>query len=189
MLKNILLAAAIIIMIGNFSFAQTKKAKGKVDGEKLITEMSRSKNMPLLFGDDGVFINTLLEDDGLPLEVRRILALEEKAIPLLIAHLDDTRLMPMSSCCTQPPEITVGDACLDILSVIAKPSPPMFDKQCIAEEDDKSFCLDEKYSFLTGAFTKRGKRRIPNKEVIAAKQNWLKSYRKNEIKFVQYVFY
>lgn len=110
-MKKILFTLAIIITVGNFSFAQTNKSKQKIDGEKLITEMAQSKNLPLLFvGDDGVFINTQLEDDGLPPEFRRILAPEEKAIPLLIAHLDDTRLTRMSSCRSQPPEITVGDA-------------------------------------------------------------------------------
>lgn len=183
-MKKLLFIAVIVITIGNFSFAQTKNPKAKVEGEKLITEMMRSKNMPLLFRDDGVFINTELEDDSLPPEVRKILELEEKAIPLLIAHLDDTRLMPMTSCCSQPSEITVGDACLNILTVITKTTQPMFDEKC--EEDYKSSCLKAEYSFLTGSFTKRGKRRIPSKDVVTAKQNWLKAYRKNQIKFEQY---
>lgn len=177
----------IVVTIGNFSYAQTNKSKQKkVDGEKLITEMAKSKNMPLLFRDEGVFMNTELpdEDNGIPPEVRRILELEEKAIPLLIAHLDDMRLTQMASCCAEPTPVTVGDACLNILSVISKTTAPMFETPC--DGDFSNSCLKEEYSFPTSSFTKRGKRRLPTKEVVTAKQNWLKAYRKKQIKFEQY---
>jgi hypothetical protein len=49
----------------------------------------------------------------------------------------------MSYCCNKNPILTVGDACLNILSIIVLPAEPMFDKDCVAEEEvDPSFCLN-----------------------------------------------
>lgn len=78
---------------------------------------------------------------------------------------------------------------LNILPVVTKSAPPMFDKKCVEDEDEAGTCLNEKSGFAAASFTKRGKRRIANKEAVTAKQNWLKAYRENKIQFVQYVFY
>jgi hypothetical protein len=90
-LKKILFISIVIFMGSALLFAQNKKAKSTANGEKPITDMGRSKNMPPVVGDSGVFSNTLLDGDGMPPEVKRILELKEKAVQLLIAHLDDLR--------------------------------------------------------------------------------------------------
>jgi hypothetical protein len=186
MLRKLLIISALVFIGGTVSFAQNKKAKTKAGGEKLITDMARSRNMPPVVGDPGVFVNTLLDGDGMPPEVKRILELKEAAIPLLIAHLDDMRLTRMHSCCFNPPELTVGDACRNMLSMIVLPAEPMFDKECLAEEDDKSFCLAEDFDFSIPSYVRRGKRRLPGKEVLTAKRNWLKAYREKKIRYKGY---
>ena len=181
-----IIPALMLITFGSVSLAQINQPKTKASGDRMITEMARSRNMPLVVGDSGVFVNTLLDGDGMPPEVRRILDLKEGSIALLIDHLDDTRLTRMSYCCNENPMLTVGDACLNMLSMIVEPTTPMFDKQCVEEEDDQHFCLAEGYDFSMSSFVLRGKLRIPSKEVVAAKQNWLKAYRGNHIKFKGY---
>lgn len=186
MLKKILIISVLIFIGVAVSFAQLKKAKTRVDGEKLIADMARSRNMPPVVGDDGVFSNTLLEGDAVPPEVRRILGLKQNSIPLLIAHLDDTRPTRMMYCCGDKLVLTVGDACLNMLSMIAEPTAPMFDKECLAEADNQSFCLNENYVFSMSSYVRSGKRRLPSAEVKRAKRYWLKAYRENRIQFKGY---
>jgi hypothetical protein len=185
-LKKLLTVSILILLGSSVLCAQNKKTKAKADGEQLITDMARSRNMPPVVGDLGVFSNTLLDEDAMPPEVKRILDQKEKALPLLIAHLDDMRPTRMINCCNENPVLTVGDACLNMLSVIVRPAEPMFDKACVAEQDNQSFCLDEDYQFTMSSFVRRGNRRVPNKEVLTAKRNWMKAYRENKIQFKGY---
>ena len=161
-------------------FAQVKKTDSA--GEHLITALIRSKNLPLFFRlDQGVLINPALEEDsGLPPEVKKILMLKEKAIPLLIEHLDDKRIFThMTSCCsstkTGVEPVTAAEGVLSILINIVRQERPMFSPKCIKEAkeqgDYENNCLETGY--LVG---QRGKR------------NWLKAYRAGKVKYEKYEY-
>lgn len=184
----------LLIAFVTVSSAQAKKPRRPVNNENLITALVTSKNLPGRFGDDGVFVNTLLEDDPTPREVRRILKLGAKAIPLLIAHLDDTRLTRMRFCCSGEAgehNVTVGDAALDILKRIVVNSAPMFDPKCVKDraegnEVGEASCLEEHYEFSPPSFSGRGRSRRPTREVRIAKQNWQKAYARKKIRYRKY---
>ena len=78
--------------------AQPRRAKKILDGECLITALMNSKTLPGLFRiDEGVFGEG---SKGISPDVIRILKLGERAIPLLIRHLDDKRIFKnMVACC------------------------------------------------------------------------------------------
>lgn len=195
MLLRLFTGSLVLIALVTVSSAQSKKSRPPVNKENLITALITSKNLPGRFGDDGVFVNTLLEDDPTPREVRRILKLGAKAIPLLIAHLDDTRLTRMRFCCSGGEGgehgVTVGDASLDILRRIVVNAAPMFDPQCVKDrtagtEVGEASCLEERFEFSPPSFSGRGRSRRPSREARIAKKNWQKAYANKKIRYQKY---
>src|SRR5215468_9189651 len=127
----------LIFTAAGVALAQQRKSKEKKYGEALMTSLTQSRNLPGILGDDGVFVNTAL-DDPMPPEIRRILNLGPRAIPLLINHLDDTRLTRMVYCCFTTDSgsypVTVGDISLNILGTIVRHTRPLFDMKCEKEQ-------------------------------------------------------
>lgn len=130
MLKTLFFISALLFASLPSASAQSKKSKRTNYEEGLITALATSRNMPPVVGDDGVFVNTLLED-AMPREVTRILKLGKRSVPLLISHLDDMRLTEMDYCCSNLGRMTIADACLDILARTVRETKPMFDTQCV----------------------------------------------------------
>lgn len=179
-----LLCSLLLILISPVT-AQTKRKK-KVDGEKLITALVNSESVAGYYGDDGISI--IFEAP----EIQRILKLGSKAIPLLIAHLDDRRVLNMA---TNPNssgvgyQITVGAASFDLLTLMIREDARFFDKKCLKElsegmEAPLCYCVKKAYYVNYEDFWYEEKIRV-NPRVIRAKKNWLKAYRKKQIRYEQ----
>lgn len=175
--RTVFITALILICAAIFS-AQTKK---KLRGERLITALVNSKTLPGLFRlDSGVLGEG---SQGISPDVRRILKLGKRAIPLLIRHLDDRRIFKnMAACCTidgsngdGTEKVSVGEAAFLLLVVIIRENAPMFDQECLKEDrtfsDSIGDCIAEKY--YSGKNMKR---------------NWLKAYRAGKIHYEKYEY-
>lgn len=190
LLKTIYISICILAAT-TLTFAQTGKGRRPVNKEALITALTTSKQLPLIFRDDGVFMNTELEDDNVPREVRKILSLGRSAIPLLISHLDDTRLVDMVYLSGEGEvKVTVGDVALNILEAIVKETAPMFDEECAkGERLNGENCTEADYSYVPGSYkVNRQGRRIADKDVTAAKRNWQRAFAAKKVRYVKYKY-
>lgn len=118
-------------------------------------------------------------------EVRAIINLGARAIPLLIAHLNDTRLTSatFNGGFTRgtPIRVPVGHVCLDILTHIIGNNPHIFIRGCA--DDGLGACLKGEYYFRPDEYYPAGRDYIAREGVHVAKVNWLRAYRKGLIKF------
>lgn len=112
-------------------------------------------------------------------EVRAIVKLGEKAIPLLIAHLDDTR-QTSATFGRNNVRVPVGHVCLDILTHIIK-APRTLIEDCA--DDGLGAWVREGYYFRPDAYARKGSRFIARPEVSRVKANWQRAYRKGNIKY------
>jgi hypothetical protein len=178
MSKN-LTVIGLILIVSISLFAQSKKAKKVSNGERLITALVNSDTLPILFRlDSGILGGGRL---GMSPDVKRILKLGKRAIPLLIRHLDDQRIFKnMVSCCTidgsngdGTEKVSVGEGVFSILLVSIRQNAPMFDQRCLKEEesfnDSMDDCIAEKYYW--------GKN---------MKRNWQTAYRMGKIHYEKY---
>ena len=144
------------------------------------------------YGEDGAHDATVLAlylqnvDEVIPprKEVRDIVALKDKAIPLLIGCLDDTR--PTSAIFIggyvsgKPyPKVPVGHVCLDILIHIAKNLDDN-DKDCPRGESELGACIKDGFYFRPDDYDGRGGERAI---VRIVKASWLKAYRNGRVKY------
>jgi hypothetical protein len=118
--------------------------------------------------------------------VRNIVNLGWRAIPLLIEHLDDTRLTAAKLCsyyaggkkrCAPVP---VGYVCADILTHIIT-APKIITLEC--GDDGFGACIDSAYYFLPDAYTQKASRYYARPKVYRVKINWQRAYRKGYIKY------
>jgi len=189
--------AIIILMlaaIAGTTAAQSRKARSQTKGDRLFTGLATSRDLPAVFGDDGVLVSTTHADgkEGFAPEIVRILKLGPKAIPLLIAHLDDMRQTRMIHCCfTQYSgsyPATVGDISLDLLGAIIRHQRPMFDMKCEKEAEGEggvAACVERPYDTTLPDFYSQRKIRMPPKRVKRAKLNWQKAYRAKRIQYAK----
>jgi hypothetical protein len=177
-MKRIFLVVIVIFCSALVSFAQPKKVKHKHNGEKLITALVGSHNVAGGFGDDGMYI--FFEAP----EIQRILHLGPRAIPLLIAHLDDKRLLRVQTTYPEYYRVTVGAACFDILTLIIRTDARFFDQKCLKglDEGRTSSCSKSAYGILPEDFWRKKNLRV-HQSVLRAKQNWANAYRKHEIHY------
>lgn len=144
------------------------------------------------YGEDGAHDATVLAlylqdvDEVVPpkKEVRDIVALKGKAIPLLIDCLDDTR--PTSAIfiggyvSRKPyPKVPVGHVCLDILIHVSKNLDDN-DKNCPRGESELGACIKDGFYFRPDDYTNLGQER-PIVRIVKA--NWLKAYRNRRVKY------
>ena len=177
-MKRIFLVVVVILCSALASFAQPKKVTRKNSGEKLITALVSSQNVRGGFGDDGMYI--FFEEP----EIQRILKLGPRAIPLLIAHLDDKRLLSIGTTYPEYYTVTVGAACFDILTLIIRTDARFFDQKCLKglDEGRTSSCSKPGYGILPEDFWQRKTLRV-KRSVLRAKQKWANAYRKHQIHY------
>jgi hypothetical protein len=149
--------------------------------ERRVVALLRSKGLRFTFGDDGVM--TCL--GAHVREVDAIVALGPRAIPALIAHLDDTRELPTTYMAANyaAREVPLGMACFDILASVVADGPPVFtDPAC--EGDGVRECVDVRYSLDPDDFrmTKAGYR--ATRRVREVRRNWERAYRADRLRFV-----
>src|SRR5438046_3075698 len=113
MRTRIFYITALILISAAALFAQPR---AKSNNEKLITALIGAEEVRGVYGDDGMYIFTQAP------EIERIFKLGSKAIPLLIAHLDDKRLLSVSTNYTNDEgervDVTIGAASFDFLTMI-----------------------------------------------------------------------
>lgn len=155
-----LICICLLLFVGSFA-VYSQASKRKINGDKLITDLTKSKRLSAVFGDDGVMLFTYYP------EIKRITRLGKRAIPLLIAHLDDRRVMPYLSfnVSRYKEKVRVSDVCFDLLIKIIVHNSALFDMKCEAEEyhDTAGDCLKEKY------------------DGPGRKQRWLRAYRNGKV--------
>lgn len=137
-----------------------------------MTALINSKTLPRDFGDEGVFFEA---SEGLSPDVGRILELGKSAIPLLIRHLDDKRMMKhvwydrMGYVDSVKVKVPVNEVALNFLTFIVRRDAPMFDLLCIENAPPSERCVAD--DFYEGKFGKR---------------NWLKAFRAGKIHYEKY---
>jgi hypothetical protein len=164
--------------------------------EKLIAALVAAPNLYVQYVEDGAADDSVLaiypDLDGyatnpIAKEVKDIVALGDKAIPLLIEHLEDTR--PTSATVLfggyltdKPVQVPVGFICLDILtSIIERNNNHIFvedsaDGFCGDIKDGYCFRPDDYKAYADGKFKERPIVRI-------VKANWQKAYRDRKVKY------
>ena len=136
------------------------------------------------YGEDGSHDASVLAlytqdvDEVIPpkKEVRDIVALKDKAIPLLIGCLDDTR---KTSAIFNGGLVPVGHVCLDILLNISK-NLDSNDKDCPRGESELGACIKDGFYFRPDDYDGRGGVR-PIVRIVKA--NWLRAYRNGRVKY------
>jgi hypothetical protein len=181
-LLGLILVAVVILCTAIVPAAQPRKGPRKNNGEKLITALVGSEDVAGVFGDDGMYTFSQAP------EVQRILKLGPGAIPLLIAHLDDQRLLHIDT--IYPDDyggrygVTVGAACFDLLTLIIRLDSRFFDQKCLQglDEGRLSSCSRKGYRVLPEDFWQRKTLRV-HSGVLRAKQNWANAYQKHHIRY------
>jgi hypothetical protein len=155
----------LIFVIATVTSAQSKKTKATSRGERLINALINSKNSSLLWGEDGI-------EHGDMEKTSRFFRLGRRAIPLLIKHLNDRRIIEWITRLDQENQenVTVGEVVLNILTYTVRIEAPFFDMECV--KDNRPFvCLSSRFDF--------GRR---------GKQNWLKAYRTGKIHYQKAIY-
>jgi hypothetical protein len=116
--------------------------------------------------------------------VRDIVGLGAKSIPLLIKHLDDTRLT--SATFEGRPSfkrvsVPVGFICLDILLSIVGRNEHIWIKDSF--DDGLGANVQPDYYFRPDAYDRRANECVARKVVRVVKSNWQKAYQSGLIKF------
>ena len=164
--------------------------------EKLIDALVVAPNLYVQYVEDGGRDDSILAlcengDPNVarqnPKEVLNIVALREKAIPLLIECLDDTR--PTSATVLfggyltdKPVRVPVGHVCLDILTSIVERNNELI----FVEDPSDGFCGDIKdgYCFRPDDYKAYSDDRFKNRPIVRiVKANWQKAYRDGKIKY------
>lgn len=168
----------------------TAKKPSNPSIENLIDALVAAPEL-VTYGEDGAHDATVLalydNGDGVippKKEVRNIVALKDKAIPILIDCLDDTRetsaIFIGGYVSGKPyPKVPVGHVCLDILINIAK-NPDSDDKGCPRGESELGACIKDGYYFRPDDYDGRGG---PRPIVRIVKANWLRAYKNGRVKY------
>lgn len=134
----------------------------------------------IVYSEDGAADATVV---GNPVpEVRSILRMGAKAIPLLIDHLKDTRLTSAKFGRSQAQRVPVGYICLDILSNIVM-SKRILIEDCA--DDGLGACVRNGYYFRPDAYSWKKGRVVAKPEVFSGQVKWKRAYRSGKIKYRQ----
>ncbi len=112
--------------------------------------------------------------------VRDIVNLGADAIPLLIAHLDDTRPTSAIFDTNRPKPVPVGHVCLDILTHIVQ-GPGILIEDCA--DDGLGACIKRGYYFRPDAYTRAERRYVAHSDVQQVKLRWHQAYMKGRVRF------
>jgi hypothetical protein len=134
----------------------------------------------VVYSEDGAADSTVMENP-VP-EVRNILLMGAKAIPLLIAHLKDTRITAAKFGRSQAQGVPVGYVCLDILSNIVMSKRILIDD---CADDGLGACVRDGYYFRPDAYSRKNGLIVPKSEVFRAQVRWKRAYRNGKIKYRQ----
>ena len=155
--------------------------------DALVDELVSTPDFGVVYVADGAGDGTVLNDKPAT-AVRKIVNLRDAAIPLLIRHLDDTRVTSAKYKGGQywdnPATVPVGYVCLDILSQIVNDNKVLFvqgRRDC--DFDGMGACIQSKYYFSPDEYAVRNNRRFATAKVLAVKHNWETARQAGLLKF------
>jgi hypothetical protein len=155
--------------------------------EAFVDELVSTPDFGVVYIADGAGDGTVLNDKPVA-AVRKIVNLRDAAIPLLIRHLDDTRITSAKykggAYWDNPIAVPVGYICLDILSQIVADKKVLFAqgrRDC--DFDGVGACIHSKYYFDPFGYSVHGERLLPGRRVLIAKGNWEAAQRSGWLKF------
>jgi hypothetical protein len=161
-------------------------------GERLIDALVAAPRLTAYTEDgaaDASVIEVFVEDGvnvlrGAP-EVRDIIALGPGAIPLLVKHLDDTRLT--SATFAGRPDfrrarVPVGYVCLDILLGVVERSETVFILEDCCD-DGLGANVESDFYFRPDEYERSGDGLVVREHVRVVKSNWSRAVRGRLIKF------
>jgi hypothetical protein len=187
-------ALFIFVMLICCPTIQAKQTRN-LRADKYIDALISAK-IKFAYGNDGAHDGTLMligvnnagkVENPIP-EIKRIVNLGAKAIPLLIAHLDDTRLTSVVFDRNENPlrYIPVGYICYDILTYIARDTRKIINGGCndkVGYDDGYCACDVKGYCFPPDDYIIKGSRYIARPEVHRVKLKWQRAYRKGYLKY------
>jgi hypothetical protein len=176
----VILTAFLISASQTISGAQRHSTKIKSD--HYIDALVSYPNFGRVYVEDGAADGSVTSPRSPSQPVKDVLDLGPKAIPLLIEHLDDTRLTSAlfegGFTWGKPIRVPVGHVCLDILMHITRQNRHIFDWEC--GDDGLGACVREGYYFRPDEYYPVGNsgEYIARVGVRFVKANWLKAYRR-----------
>jgi hypothetical protein len=182
------LLAALLILAIVIPSSATPNARARLKrhavSDKRIDALVSARSL-VTYSDDGAADATVMDvganakglvENPIP-EVRAIVKLGAEAIPLLIKHLNDTRL---TSAKFRGRSVPVGHVCLDILTNIVD-APKVLVKDC--PDDGLGACVKSGYYFRPDAYSIKKNKFLAQPEIFRVKSNWQRTYQSGEIKF------
>lgn len=155
--------------------------------EALVDELVSTPDFGIVYIADGAGDGTVLNDKPVA-AVKKIVNLHQAAIPVLMRHLDDTRITSAKykggEHWNNPIAVPVGYLCLDILSQIVNDNRVLFvqgRRDC--DYDGMGACIQSKYYFNPDDFSMQGERLLPGHKVLTAKRNWEAAQKAGLLKF------
>ena len=149
---------------------------------RYIDELVAYPNFGRIYVEDGAADGSVTSPASPPEPVNNILELGPKAIPILIACLDDTRLTSAmfegGFTWRKPIRVPVGHVCLDIWLHIVGENRHVFDWEC--GDDGLGACVKEGYYFRPDEYYPVGNsdEYIARLGVRVTKANWLRAYQR-----------
>ena len=175
----------VILISLLLSASQTSSAQIHSNNSKTaryIDALVSYPNFGRVYVEDGAADGSVASPLSPPQAVKDILDLGPKAIPLLIEHLDDTRLTSATFeggfTWGKPIRVPVGHVCLDLLMHIIGQNRYVFDPEC--GDDGLGACVKEGYYFRPDEYYPVGHSNeyIARLSVRVAKTKWLRAYRR-----------
>jgi hypothetical protein len=183
----VLVAAIISPAWPQESSAQTPTKPTVQDSASVIEELLSTPDFGIVYIADGAGDGSVLNETP-AVAVKKIVALQSRAIPLLIAHLDDARETSAKykggAHWGNPIAVPVGYLCLDILSQLVVDNEILFiqaRRDC--DFDGMGACIQPKYYFNPDDYSLKAHHLVPDGRVLAAKRNWQRAYKTGMLKF------
>jgi hypothetical protein len=185
-MKYLTLIALLVLAYGRSVQAGLNPAS-----DKYIDALASAPNLPRYSADGAADVSVTSYDMNDPKTVEHhiqavldIVNLGQKAIPMLIAHLDDMR--PTSATFysegyKRVVNVPVGYVCLDLLTNIVKDTPRIFVEPCT--DDGLGACVHSEFYFRPDAFRRNGRGYVARPGIVRAKSNWQRAYRKGYVKY------
>ena len=171
--------------------AQPGHANPQQSSNKYIDALASAPNLPRYSADGAADVSVTAYDMNDPGTVEHhipavlnIVNLGSKAIPMLIAHLDDMR--PTSATFRSERyrrivRVPLSYVCLDLLTNIVMETPRIFVKPCT--DDGLGACVHESFYFWPDSFAQKGGKYVAHHEIHMAKAYWRRAYRKGYVRY------
>ncbi len=190
-MKNITRALVVVGLLGGILCLNDLRSAMKINNHASTNELDQYittlVNSPRL--NDGYYFEDGASDYSVLVPnpdkaILEIIKLGDKAIPILIEHLDDTRLTSTTfHIKSNHIKVPVGHICLDILRGIVEHNPPMF----YESNDDGlgySWGLNDGYYFRPDDYISSDKNNYRIRLIVKiVKNNWKQAYEQNKVKY------